>query len=297
MNRLLIGVFSCLSFWSVCGSPLAAQEAAAAMTKQLRQTDLAAPLRKAMLQAVSQQPQKTRWSGSAGERLFGLAVRKLPQGSLRLRAAPLMLDGAGAFAVQEMLLQEAVLQNYSKAGLTDHRALRQAILQVSGQLNISARVRGADHGAELQDDFAAAWVAVDRKQLTARLLDPPQLKILRPAYRQAIQRRMRAAMQTEQWPQALALHDHLEQCKLLSLETCLLAARCHHRLKEPQQSARSLRRAWELRPPEGGVEKLEALGDAALELDAQAHEKLAEQIFTEALRRFQSRRSPSPKKR
>jgi len=228
-------------------------------------------------------------AASADEWLFGLAARPLPEGQLRNRATPVLLSTAQAVAIQEMLSARAVLDAYAPHGLTDLAALRQALLLAAGELRVTGRVQGTWHQADVRGEFAASFVAGRRKALTAFLLDPPALSLVRNAYRDILTSRTRELTQGKSWDDALALVTHLESLRLATGPLLLDAARCHEARGVADQALAALRQARQVEDPRASVEFLAELGDIALRLGGDDAQVVAEEAFTEALRRLRNR--------
>jgi hypothetical protein len=223
------------------------------------------------------------------EWLFGLAARTLPDGQLRVRATPLLLSTAQALAIHEMLTAQAVLDVYGPQGLTDLPALRQAILKAAGELRVTGRVRGTLYQAESRGGFATSFVAGRRDTLTAFLREPPASKLVHAAYGEVLTGRTRELAKQREWDQALTFVAHLEKLDLQTGPLLLDAARCHEARGAADRALAALKRARKIEDARAGVDFLTELGDIALRLGGDDAQVVAEEAFTEALRRFRNR--------
>ncbi len=225
----------------------------------------------------------------AGEWLFGIAARPLPDGELRNRATPVLLSTAQAIAVHEMLMAKAVVDAYAAKGLTELAALRQALLMAAGEIRVTGRVRGTLHLAEPRGGFAVSYVAGRRDALTAHLLDPPTLAVVRFAYRDVLTDRANESTRRKAWRDALATVDHLDKLELATGQLLLDAARCHEGLDAADDALAALKRARRIDDARASVDFLTELGDVALRLRGDEAQAVAAEAFTEALRRFRNR--------
>jgi hypothetical protein len=224
-----------------------------------------------------------------GDWLFGLAARPLPEGQLRNRATPILVSTAQAIAIHEMLTARAVLDAYAAQGLTDVVALRQALLRAAGEIRVTGKVRGTLYQAEARGGFAVSFVAGHRDTLTAYLRDPPTLALVRNAYRDVLTDRVRESTRMKAWREALATVEHLDKLELATGPLLLDAARCHGALGAGDLALSALNRARRIDEARASVEFLTELGDVALELGGDDANAVAEEAFTEALRRFRNR--------
>jgi hypothetical protein len=236
-------------------------------------------------------PDAGRVGGPAGkgEWLFGLAARPLPEGQLRNRATPILVSTAQAIAIHEMLTARAVLDAYAAQGLTDLVAVRQALLRVAGEIRVTGKVRGTLYQAEARGGFAVSFVAGHRDTLTAYLRDPPTLALVRHAYRDVLTDRVRESTRMKAWREALATVDHLDKLELVTGPLLLDAARCHEGLGAGDLALSALKRARRVDDARASVDFLTELGDVALRLGGDEAQAVAEEAFTEALRRFRNR--------
>jgi hypothetical protein len=225
----------------------------------------------------------------AGEWLYGMAARPLPEGQLRSRATPVLLSAAQAIAVQEMLTARAVLEAFAIQRLTDLAALRQALVRSSGELRVAGRVRSTVYQSETRGGFAVSFVAGRRDTLTAYLLDPPSIAIVRNAYRDVLTERTHELTRVKAWRDALTTVEHLEQLELATGPLLLDAARCHEALQANNMALTGLKRARKIEDARASVDWLVELGDIALRLGGDEAHGVAEEAFTEALRRFRDR--------
>jgi hypothetical protein len=236
-------------------------------------------------------PDAGRVGGAAGkgEWLFGLAARPLPEGQLRNRATPILVSTAQAIAIHEMLTARAVLDAYAAQGLTDLVAVRQALLRVAGEIRVTGKVRGTLYQAEARGGFAVSFVAGHRDTLTAYLRDPPTLALVRHAYRDVLTDRVRESTRMKAWREALATVDHLDKLELVTGPLLLDATRCHEGLGAGDLALSALKRARRVDDARASVDFLTELGDVALRLGGDEAQAVAEEAFTEALRRFRNR--------
>lgn len=255
----------------------------------LDQSSLEEPLRSAITTAIRNQPQQRQWGGEHGDYLFGVAVRPLPQGSLRNRATPITLSTVQGIALHEMLIIKAVLQRYSEVGLTDADALRQALLRMTDGIRVNGRVQDTRQEAAVQKEFAVGYVIARRDALTAHLMTDANLSAVKNAYRDVMHARLRALMQKEQWPEAVGIWQHLDERKLESGTLLLDVARCFQKQAEPNKALEVLVRARSLQMETATVEFLTELGDVGLLLGIKNANDFAEESFLEALRRFQNK--------
>ena len=107
---------------------------------RMSKASLPGPLRDTILETIGKESRQGCWSDSWEDRLFGVAVRRLPSKRLRKRATPIVLSSAQARAASEMLLTRAVADSFSGTGLTDRNALREAILRTSGKLQVVGKI-------------------------------------------------------------------------------------------------------------------------------------------------------------
>jgi hypothetical protein len=131
-----------------------------------------------MLTVLRQHPGETRWSGRDGDLLFGIVVKPLPQGELRQRAVPAMLELVQMLAVHEVLKAKTLLERYAAAGLTDATTLRQAVEAAAGQLQVTGNAKGVVFQAA-RSGFAVAYIVAQQADLSAYLLQPTELEKVR----------------------------------------------------------------------------------------------------------------------
>jgi hypothetical protein len=220
----------------------------------------------AMLTALRQHPAETRWSGRHEDTLFAIAVKKLPEGPIRQRATPALLELTHSLAVQELLKAKSLLDRYAAAGLDDAITLGQAVVRAAGQLEVTGNVEGLTHGAAPQGDFAAAYVVARERSLTAHLLKPAALGKVQTAYRELMHAQARDLMARTNWRDALALWQHLHTRKLVSQALYLDAATCFVELKEPAQALKLLHDAYGAFAERASADWLEQCGDLACKL-------------------------------
>ena len=106
--------------------------ASKAANAYLADANVPVPVRDAMLTVLRQHPTESRWSGRAGTTMFGIAVKRLPRGSIRQQAVPSMLNLTGMLAFQELLKAKSLLDRYAAVGLTDATTLQRAVLESAG---------------------------------------------------------------------------------------------------------------------------------------------------------------------
>jgi hypothetical protein len=83
--------------------------------------------------------------------------------------------------------------------------------------------------------------------------------------------------------------EHLEQLELATGPLLLDAARCHEALQANNMALTALKRARKIEDARASVDWLVELGDIALRLGGDEAHGVAEEAFTEALRRFRDR--------
>jgi len=250
-----------------------------AASAYLARAEVPGAARNAMLTVLRQHPGETRWSGRSGSSLFAIAVKRLPNDMVRQQAGPALLNFTHMLAVQELLKAKSLLDRYVAAGLTDATTLRQAVSQAAGGLEVTGKVRGVQHQATIQGDFAIAYVLADESALSAHLLQPVELEQVRTAYRNVMHAQARDLMQRSNWKDALLLWQHLHARKLVSPGLYLDAARCFKELGQDGDVVRVLTEAVNTLGPKAGPEFLERAGDLALTIQTEAGQKLAEQAY------------------
>jgi len=256
----------------------AAFEAAAG---SLAAAELPEGVRAPMLTTLRQHPTETQWSGRAGKAIFAVAVRPLPSGPIRDRAVPAFLQVVHSLAVSEMLTAKSLLDHYAAAGLTDATVLRQAVLQVSGQLGIAGKSEGFTHQAKVQGEFAVAYVIADEGTLATQLLQPAELATVKTAYREAMHKQARELMERKKWQDAVLLWHHLHTRKLVSQALYLDAATCFVELKKPGDALKVLEEAYAAFSATASADWLEQCGDLACKL-GKPGESLALQAYQRA---------------
>lgn len=257
-----------------------------AAARYLGRTDLGQPEREAMLTVVRQHPGETRWSGRSGRNLFAIAVKPLPREKARPSATPALLSLTHMLAVQELLKAKSLLDRYAESGLTDPTTLRQAVVQAAGKLEVTGKARGVQHQATTQDGFAVACVLADESSLSAHLLQPVELALVRAAYRDVMHNQARELMKLSNWKDALLLWHHLHRHKLVSPELYLDAARCFKALDQDRDAVRVLAEAINTLGATAGPEFLEQAGDLALAIQTAEGQTLAEQAYQSASERL-----------
>jgi hypothetical protein len=260
-----------------------ASKAAAAL---LTEAQLREPVREAMHTVLRQHPSESRWSGRKGSTMFAIALKPLPQGEIRKRAVPALLELTHELAVRELLTAKSLLDRYITGGLTDATTLRQAVMEASGKLQVVGKVRGVIHHAAISGEFAVAYVAAEEESLTACLLQPAEVEQVRIAYRDVMHRQARDLMKRSNWRDALLLWEHLHQRKLVSQQLYLDAARCLMELNQAGDALRVLTEAVDAFGQQATAEFLEEAGDMALALASPPAESLAEKAYRMASERL-----------
>jgi tRNA A-37 threonylcarbamoyl transferase component Bud32 len=263
-----------------------------AASAYLARAEVLGPAREAMQTVLRQHPDESRWSGRNGSTLFAIAVRRLPGGMMRQQAGPAFLNLTHMLAVQELLKAKSLLDRYAESGLTDATTLRQAVVQAAGNLEVAGKVRGFQHQATAQDDFAVAYVLADESALSAHLLQPVSLGRVQAAYRDVMHAQARDLMRRSNWKDALLLWQHLHARKLVSPGLYLDAARCFKELGQDSDVVRVLDEAIRTLGPKAGPEFLERAGDLALAIQTEAAQKLAEQAYRGASETLKEQVSP-----
>jgi len=271
------------------GSPSDRTAVGAEATVQfLSETDaIPATLLPAMQTVLRQHPGETRWSGREGELLFGIAVKKLPDGPVRERAMPALLSLTHSLAVQEMLKAKSLLDLYAKAGLTDATTLSRAVADVADALEVAGRVQGLTHQSGVRGDYAVAYVFASERSLTAHLLQPAEVEKVKAAYRDVMHRQARQLMEQGNYQDAILLWRHLHSRRLVSQSLYLDAATCFIKLKQPEDAMRILDEAYGQFVNTASAEWLEKFGDVACELGAPG-EPLAIKAYNEASSRLRN---------
>jgi hypothetical protein len=235
-----------------------------------------------MLTVLRQHPGETRWSGRSGSSLFAIAVKRLPGNTVRQQAGSALLNFTHMLAVQELFKAKSLLDRYAASGLTDATTLRQAVSQAAGSLEVTGKVRGVQHQATIQGDFAIAYVLADESALSAHLLQPVELGRVQATYREVMHTQARDLMQRSNWKDALLLWQHLHTRKLVSPGLYLDAAQCFKQLGQDEDVVRVLGEAINTLDPKAGPEFLERAGDLALTIQTEGGQKLAEQAYRDA---------------
>ena len=282
---------------STSGKPKSDEDAGSqAASAYLARAEVPEPARNAMLTVLRQHPAETRWSGRSGSSLFAITVKRLSGDTIRQQAGPALLSLTHMLAVQELLKAKSLLDRYGENGLTDATTLRQAVAQVAGSLEVTGKVRGVQHQATTQGDFAVAYVLAEESALSAHLLQPVELGRVQAAYRDVMHAQARDLMQRSNWKDALLLWQHLHTRKLVSPELYLDAARCFKELGQDNDMVRVLSEAIATLGPKAGPEFLEQAGDLALANQTEESQKLAEQAYRAASDRLREQvTQPNPR--
>jgi len=261
--------------------PHAGFAAASAFLEQ--QADLPGPARDAMLTVLRQHPGDQRWGGQVGARLFGIAVKPLPEGQVRQRAGPAFLELTHMLAIREMLAAKSLLDRYANTGLTDATTLREAVTQAAGELQVVGQVEGVVHQAAVRGEHAVAYVLADESALSAHLLKPVALQPVRKAYRDVMHRQARDLMARSKWKDALLLWNHLHKRELVSEQLYLDTAKCFVELDQDADALKVLSEAVDTFSESGSPEFFEKAGDVALEIKNDDAQALAEEAYQRAI--------------
>lgn len=258
-------------------------DSSSAATTFVSQGSFSDSTRQTMLTVLRQHPGEMRWSGRDGNLLFGIAVKPLPQGDLRQRAVPAMLELVQMLAVHEVLKAKTLLDRYAAAGLTDATTLRQAVEAAAGQLQVTGNAKGVVFQAAARSGVAVGYIVAQQADLSAYLLQPAELETVRTAYRDVMHRQARELMARSAWADALLLWQHLHQRQLVSQQLYLDAARCFQQLDQSPDAVRVLGEAIETFAKSGTAEFFEQAGDIALEIPTEPAQALAEQAYQQAI--------------
>jgi hypothetical protein len=120
---------------------------------------------------VKDSPEKFVWTGQADGRLVAAAVRQLPRGPVRKRAAPALMRFVQAKMVSEVLKTKAILDAYAKHGLTDTAALHEAVEKAAGQLNLARSLKGFTSKASIEEGCAVGYLVADEANVIAHLAE------------------------------------------------------------------------------------------------------------------------------
>ena len=260
----------------------------------LAEADLPVPVRDAMLVVLRQHPTENRWSGRAGTTLFGIAVKRLPRGSVRQQAVPSMLNLTGMLAFQELLKAKSLLDRYATVGLTDATTLARAVMESAGELQVKGNASTILQGAAVQGGCAVAYATAEEKALLATLLQETELEKVRSAYRDVMHRQARELMQRSNWTDALLLWQHLHKRKLVSQQIYLDAASCFQHLNKVPDMLRVLTEAIDTFGKNAAPEFLEKAGDMALAIETEQSQTLAEKAYRMASEQLKETISSGP---
>ncbi|HEY1806376.1 MAG TPA: PEGA domain-containing protein [Terracidiphilus sp.] len=269
------------------------ESASAAAAAYIANSKLPTAVGEAMAKVLRQHPDGTRWGGQVGSTVFGIALKHLPHGDIRQRVTPTLLELTHLWAVQELLRAKSLLDHYAATGLTDATTLRDAVVEAAGKLQVTGKAKGAVFQSAVQGDYAVAYVLAEEPALTARLLQPVELGVVRNAYRDRMHRQARELMKRSEWQEALLLWRHLHQRKLVSPELYLDAARCFRELGQSQDALRLLTEAIDTFEKNASPDFLEEAGDIALAIETQPGQALAERAFHMASDRLRDTVSPA----
>ena len=266
---------------------------AKAATTYMTDANLATPVRDAILTVLRQHPDESRWSGREGKTLFAVVVKRLPEGKISQRTTPATLELTHMLCVHELLKAKSLLDQYAATGLIDATTLREAVVNAAGKLDVTGKMTGAVYQAALRGDFAIAYVLAEEPAMTAHLLQPVELEIVRTAYRDVMHRQAQRLMKQSNWRDALLLWQHLHKRKLVSQQLYLDAASCFKETGQVQDAIRVLTEAIDTFGKGGPPEFLEAAGDIALAIGTQGGESLAETAYGMASKQLMDTISPS----
>jgi len=267
---------------SPADSPADAAGGSSAVMQLLSKAEITPKIREAMQIVLRQHPTESRWSGRAGPTLFAMAAKRLPAGQVRSRAVPAMLELVHMQATHELLTAKSLLDRFEATGLNDATTLRQAVEKAVGALHVTGNVQGVVHGAATVGEFAAGYVIADEAALSAYLLQPAELEIVRTAYRDVMHAQARQLMDRGDWQNALLLWQHLHQRRLVSQQLYLDAARCFKELKQTADTVRVLSEAIASFGDSGSPEFLERAGDLMLDVQTDEAQSLAETAYRKA---------------
>jgi hypothetical protein len=268
--------------------------ASKAANAYLADAALPVPVRDAMLTVLRQHPTENRWSGRAGTTLFGIAVKRLPRGSIRQEAVPSMLNLTGMLAFQELLKAKSLLDRYAAVGLTDATTLQRAVIESAGELRVEGKASTILQGVAVRKDCAVGYVTAEENALLARLLKETELEKVRSAYRDVMHRQARELMQRSNWTDALLLWQHLHKRKLVSQQLYLDAASCFQHLNQVPDMLRVLTEAIDTFAKHATPEFLEKAGDMALAIETDPAQTLAEKAYRMASDQLKETISPAP---
>jgi tRNA A-37 threonylcarbamoyl transferase component Bud32 len=271
---------------------------AQALQAWLPATQAPPELRQAMGAALhATTPEQTAWTGEAKEWAFALAVRRVPP-KLPDPAVQGFRTLAHAAAVQELVFRHATFAAYTKAGLSDDKLLRAALLKCSDQfpLHLKATVKGLLHQTDVRDGVALAYVAAPAHGLEAALVAGPVHKLVRNAYQDVAHEQARQHMTGKRWKEALLLWKHVHDRQLATPAFNLDASRWLASLGQGKEALALLRATVGEAKIAGTPLLLEELGDVAFALReasraddaelAQAADAVAREAYEAALRRL-----------
>ena len=270
-----------------------AEDAGIAATAYLRKTEVSEAVRKAMLTVLRQHPEENRWSGQAGNILFGIAAKSIPTSAAGQQAVPALLSLTHMLAVQELLKAKSLRDRYVESGLTDSTTLAQAVVEASGKLRVVGTVKTLKHQAAVRDGFAVGYVFADEQDLTAQLFQAAELDKVKIAYRDLMHAQARSLMKQGNYTDAVLLWRHLHSRKLVSQSLYLDAAKCFQALKQNDDAVRILSEAIEAFGQTAPSEFFEQAGDIAMSIDSPPAQKLAEDAYKRASAKLLTSISPT----
>ena len=97
-----------------------------------------------MLKAIKENPQADRWNGSVGNFVFGIAVTSYSQDDVEKNRLQLRENFAHLAGTREMLLSKILFDLYAPEGMTNVSFLKTAILNISDELIVTAKIGYAD---------------------------------------------------------------------------------------------------------------------------------------------------------
>jgi hypothetical protein len=276
---------------SESGQNTRCSECSTAGSEYVTRSSLEQALQRAMQETLQKGRGETSWSGRIGDRIFAIAVRRLPEGQVRQRAVPGMLRLVHAVAVAELLKTKAVLSAYEAEGLTDNDALQTAAVRSVESLDVTGSVRGVIHQAGVQDDYVVGYVVADIENVTSHVRRPAPLEVMKETYRDAIQSRMQISMMRKQWLEALESWKHLHQLGLTSEALYINATLCLVELDRVDEAVKVADQFLAKTALTAKSASLEQLGDIFLKIDSETAQNLATTAYLAASERLRSFRT------
>ena len=232
---------------------------------------------------VNDNPKKFVWTGQQDGRLFAAAVRRLPRGSIRKQAAPVLMGYVQAKMVSEVLKTKAILDTYTKHGLTETDSLREAVERAAGQLNLSGSLKGFLSKASIEEGCAVGYLVVDEANVIAHLEQKSEINKVRGAYQLVLHARMRNRMKQEQWTGALETWSHLHGLTLVSQELVLDATICTFKLGDEGKTLEMIGFFMKKYQDKPKPRILEEMGNIAIEIETADGQETAELAYNAAI--------------